>query len=61
MVILRPVPVDIMQIGEQSAVDFFISRDGRLEPFLEKGEMISGGSPRDPSPRQGQQDILPCQ
>lgn len=43
MVILRPVPVDIMQIGEQSAVDFFISRDGRLEPFLEKGEIVSGG------------------
>lgn len=36
MNLFRPIPVDVIQIQEKSAVDLFINHEGRLVPFLAK-------------------------
>ena len=41
MDVFRPIPVDVIQIGEKSVVDVFIKLEDRLMPFLEKGGIFT--------------------
>jgi HD-GYP domain-containing protein (c-di-GMP phosphodiesterase class II) len=41
MDVFKPIPVDIMQLNEKSAVDLFIKHDDRLVAFLEKGGVFT--------------------
>ena len=41
MDVFRPIPVDVIQIGEKSVVDIFIKLEDRLMPFLEKGGIFT--------------------
>jgi HD-GYP domain-containing protein (c-di-GMP phosphodiesterase class II) len=37
----RPIPIDVIQINEKSAVDLFIKHEDRFSPFLEKGGIFT--------------------
>ncbi len=41
MDVFRPIPIDVIQIYEESAVDLFIKQEDRLVPFLEKGGVFT--------------------
>lgn len=41
MNLFKPVPLDIIQISEKSAVDLFIKQDDRLVLFLQKGGIFT--------------------
>jgi HD-GYP domain-containing protein (c-di-GMP phosphodiesterase class II) len=41
MDVFKPIPIDVIQINERSAVDLFIKHDDRLVAFLEKGGVFT--------------------
>ncbi len=41
MNVFRPIPIDVIQINEKSVVDLYIKHDNKLEPFLDKGHVLT--------------------
>ncbi len=41
MDIMRPVPIDVIQLHEKSVADLFIRHDGMVVPFLSKGGLFT--------------------
>ncbi|HOJ14780.1 MAG TPA: HD domain-containing phosphohydrolase [Deltaproteobacteria bacterium] len=47
MEVFRPIPVDVLLVGEPCVVDLFMKLDDTLVPFLSKGGVLTGDHLRD--------------